>query len=177
MVAAATYAGIVLGQRQVAAKSGDTTCFTDLLEPLNLHGAVVTTDALHAVREHATWLAEVKNADYIVIVKGNQKYLHRQLRRLPWRDVPLADKTRDHAHGRDEIRRLKVCTVGGLLFPHAAQAVQVERRRTDAVTGKTTITTVYAVTSLTAEHARPAHLAAYIRGRPDHALQPLGLTS
>ncbi|MER6811112.1 hypothetical protein ABT299_17715 [Spirillospora sp. NPDC000708] len=44
----------MLGQRQVAAKSGDTTCFTDLLEPLNLHGAVVTTDALHAVREHAT---------------------------------------------------------------------------------------------------------------------------
>ncbi|MEU6745524.1 hypothetical protein ABZ914_04805 [Spirillospora sp. NPDC046719] len=72
---------------------------------------------------------------------------------------------------------MKVCTVGGLLFPHAAQAVQVKRRRTDAVTGKTTITTVYAVTSLTAEHARPALLAAYIRGRPDHALQLLGLTS
>lgn len=96
----------MLGQCQVTAKSGETTCFTDLLEPLNLHGAVVTTDALHTVREHATWLAEVKNADYIVIVKGNQKYLHRQLKRLPWRDGPLADKTRDHAHGRWRLEAL-----------------------------------------------------------------------
>ncbi|GAA4384001.1 ISAs1 family transposase [Actinomadura verrucosospora] len=161
LVAAATHDGIVLGQRQVAAKSGETTCFTDLLEPLNLHGAVVTADALHTVREHADWLVTTKNADYIMIVKGNQKYLHRQLKRLPWSQVPLGDATRDNAHGRDEIRRLKVCTVDGLLFPHAAQAVQVKRRRTDQVTGKTTITTVYAVTSLTAERARPA---AHIRG-------------
>lgn len=164
LVAAATHAGIVLGQRQVAAKSGETTCFTDLLEPLNLHGAVVTADALHTVREHADWLVTTKNADYIMIVKGNQKYLHRQLKRLPWSQVPLGEATRDHAHGRDEIRRLKVCTVHGLLFPHAAQAVQVKRRRTDQVTGKTTITTVYAVTSLTAGRAHPAHLAAHIRG-------------
>jgi predicted transposase YbfD/YdcC len=164
LVAAATHAGIVLGQRQVAAKSGETACFADLLEPLNLHGAVVTADALHTVREHADWLVTAKNADYIMIVKGNQKYLHRQLKRLPWRQVPLGERTRERGHGRDEIRRLKVCTLDGLLFPHAAQAVQIKRRRTDQVTGKTTITTVYAVTSLTAERTRPAHLAAHIRG-------------
>jgi predicted transposase YbfD/YdcC len=164
LVAAATHAGLVLGQRQVTAKSGETTCFTALLKPLNLHDAVVTADALHTIREHATWLVETKNTDYIMIVKGNQRHLHRQLKRLPWHDVPLGDKTRDHGHGRDEIRRLKVCTAGGLLFPHAAQALQVKRRRTDAVTGKTTITTVYAITSLTAERARPTDLAAHIRG-------------
>ncbi|MFD0854706.1 ISAs1 family transposase, partial [Actinomadura adrarensis] len=136
------------GQRQVAAKSGESACFTDLLEPLNVHGAVVTADALHTVREHADWLVTTKNADYIMIVKGNQKHLHRQLKHLPWSQVPLGEATRDHAHGRDEIRRLKVCTVDGLLFPHAAQAVQVKRRRTDQVTGKTTITTVYAVSRI-----------------------------
>lgn len=49
-----------------------------------------------------------------------------------------------------------------LLFLGACQAVQVKRRRTDR---KTTITTVYAVTSLTAEQAAPARLAQLVRDR------------
>lgn len=40
-------------------------------------------------------------------------------------------------------------------FPGACQAVQIKRRRTDRKTGKTTIVTAYAVTSLTAEQAAP----------------------
>ncbi|MEQ4725964.1 hypothetical protein [Nonomuraea sp. B19D2] len=44
---------------------------------------------------------------------------------------------------------MKICTVRpGLPFPHASQAIQVKRRRTDRRTGKTTIVTIYAVTSL-----------------------------
>ncbi|MEV3927744.1 ISAs1 family transposase [Actinomadura coerulea] len=85
LVAAATHTGVVVGQRQVAAKSGETSCFTGLLEPLNLHGAVITADALHTVREHAAWQTETKNADYIMIVKCNPKHLHQQLKRLPGR--------------------------------------------------------------------------------------------
>jgi predicted transposase YbfD/YdcC len=167
LLAAASHQGVVLGQRQVAAKSGETSCFTDLLGPLNLHGAVVTADALHTVREHAAWLVEHKHADYIMVTKGNQKHLHAQLKNLPWRDVPLGTRTRDHGHGRAEIRRLKVCTITGghrLPFPYAAQAIQVKRRRTDNAAGKTTITTVYAITSLNAERVRPTELARHIRG-------------
>lgn len=41
--------------------------------------------------------------------------------------------------------------------------MQIKRRRTDPKIGKTTITTVYAVTSLTAEQATPAQLAQLIR--------------
>ncbi|MGW1407363.1 hypothetical protein [Streptomyces sp. NPDC002403] len=54
-------------------------------------------------------------------------------------------------------------TVNNLLFPSTRQAVQIKRRRTDRKTGKTTITTVYAVTSLTTEQATPAQLATLIR--------------
>ncbi|MET7905139.1 hypothetical protein ABZS86_28195 [Streptomyces sp. NPDC005355] len=78
--------------------------------------------------------------------------------------MPLLGRTKQTSHGRSEIRRIKVATVKNLLFPGARQAIQIKRRRTDRKTGKTTITTVYAVTSLTAEQATCAQIAALIRG-------------
>ncbi|MFJ9713631.1 hypothetical protein [Streptomyces sp. NPDC101234] len=50
-----------------------------------------------------------------------------------------------------------------LLFPGARQAVQIKRRRTDRKTGRTTVKTIYAVTSLIAEQATAAQLAGLIR--------------
>ena len=50
----------------------------------------------------------------------------------------------------------------GLAFPHAAQAIQVVRRRT--VSGKWSRETCYAVTSLTVTQASHTPLAAIIRG-------------
>ncbi|OEJ23184.1 transposase [Streptomyces agglomeratus] len=67
-------------------------------------------------------------------------------------------------HGRCEIRRLKVCTVNNLLFPGARQAVQIVRRRVNRTTGKISLKTIYAVTSLAAEQAPPARVAQLIRG-------------
>ncbi|MFE9912501.1 transposase [Streptomyces clavifer] len=57
-----------------------------------------------------------------------------------------------------------VYTVNNLLFPGARQAVQIVRRRVSRKTGKISLTTVYAVTSLTAEQAGPARLGQLIRG-------------
>jgi predicted transposase YbfD/YdcC len=91
------------------------------------------------------------------------KKLRKQLRSLPWTEIPLQGRVKGTGHGRSEIRRIKVATVNSLLFPGARQAVQIKRRRTDRKTGKTTIKTVYAVTSLTAEQAIPAQLATLIR--------------
>jgi predicted transposase YbfD/YdcC len=50
-----------------------------------------------------------------------------------------------------------------LLFPHAAQAIQIRRRRRTR-TGKWSTETVYAVTSLTARDASPQQLADIVRG-------------
>ncbi|MFE2967210.1 ISAs1 family transposase [Streptomyces sp. NPDC059340] len=97
-------------------------------------------------------------------VKGNQKKLRKQLRRLPWRQIPLQARTAGAGHGRREVRRLKVCTVRpGLLFPHAVQAKDIKRRRTNRKTGKVETKTVYAVTSLPPEQASPAQLAELIQ--------------
>ena len=52
----------------------------------------------------------------------------------------------------------------GLAFPHAAQAIQIVRRRRISGRRKWSRETVYAITSLTAVQASPAELAAIIRG-------------
>ena len=109
-------------------KTNEITRFRPLLERLDLAGQVVTADALHTQREHAEWLVSHKHAAYLLVVKHHQPALHRQLTALPWRDVPVADHTRDRGHGRAETRRLQVTTVTGLDFPHATQALRITRR-------------------------------------------------
>jgi len=67
-------------------------------------------------------------------------------------------------HGRVELRTLKVVSVGGFGFPHAAQVVQVTRKTRDLRTGRWRTVVVYAITSLTFEQATPARLADLLRG-------------
>ena len=98
------------------------------------------------------------------MVKANQPTLHHQLRRLPWGDIPAQDHTRDRGHGRVEVRRLQVTTVAGLDFPYATQALRITRRTRPLAGRRWRTVTVYAVTSLTAAQAHPAHFADYIRG-------------
>ncbi|CAG6393641.1 hypothetical protein NMG29_34420 [Streptomyces cocklensis] len=74
------------------------------------------------------------------------------------------DKTRATAHGRDEIRRVKTATATrGLDFPHAAQAVQLVRRRRTVNTDKVTLERVYAVTDLAAHQADAPEIAHHVR--------------
>jgi hypothetical protein len=74
------------------------------------------------------------------------------------------DRTRDHRHGRVEVRTLKVAAVAGLCFPHAAQALQVTRRVRALGSRRWRTVTVYAVTSLALGAASPAQLAGWLRG-------------
>ncbi|MGP3915221.1 ISAs1 family transposase [Nonomuraea sp. 10N515B] len=157
--------GVVLAQTEVDGKTNEITRFRPLLAGLDLDGCVLTADALHTQREHATFLVAEKNAHYILIVKKNQPTLHTQLKRLLWKQVPIADRQRDRGHGREERRTLKVLTVkAGLLFPHALQAIQIKRQVRDLNQGKWRTVTVYAITSLPTWQAGPTELAAWIRG-------------
>ncbi|MFF4763314.1 ISAs1 family transposase [Streptomyces sp. NPDC001292] len=99
--------GIVLAQREVDAKSNEITAFRPLLDPLDLTGAVVTFDALLTQTDHAKFLVEEKDAHYIAVLKGNHPTLQALVKDLPWKMVPLMDRTWAAVHGRDEIRRLK----------------------------------------------------------------------
>jgi predicted transposase YbfD/YdcC len=154
----------VLGQADVDATTNEIARFRPLLDRLDLADTVVTADALHTQREHADWLVTAKHAAYVLIVKANQPTLHHQLQRLPWRNIPLADHTRDRGHGRVETRRLQVTTIAGLDFPHATQALRITRRVRSLHNRRWRTVTVHAVTNLTAAQASPARLADYVRG-------------
>jgi len=95
---------------------------------MDIAGAIITVDALHTQRAHVAYLTG-RDAHYLLTVKANRLTLIRQLRALPWRDIPVADVGTDKAHGRRGQRTLKLATVSaGIGFPHAALALQVTRR-------------------------------------------------
>ncbi|WP_431964880.1 ISAs1 family transposase [Actinacidiphila sp. bgisy160] len=153
----------VVAQRQVAAKSNEIPAFASLLARLDLRGVVVTADAMHTQRKTAKEIVAA-GGHYVLVAKGNQKKLQRQLRRLPWKQIPLLDRTRTAGHGRRQVRRLKVCTVqAGLLFPHAVQAIEIKRRRVHKKRGKIQHKTVYVVTSLAPDQAGPSYLAQLVQ--------------
>jgi predicted transposase YbfD/YdcC len=154
----------VLGQVDVAGKTNEITRFRPLLDGLDLTATVITADAMHTQRDHAEHLVDIKQAAYLFIVKRNQPSLYRQLKTLPWRDIAVADATREQGHGRDEIRRLQVATVSDLRFPHATQAIRITRRTRALRGNRWSTVTVYAITNLTARQVSPADLADYIRG-------------
>jgi predicted transposase YbfD/YdcC len=156
----------VLAQRQVGGAPEEVPAFAPLLDGLDLAGVVVTADALQTHPEAAEFLVGAKQAHYLFQVKANQPTLLARCAALPWHRVPVADRTRDRGHGRLEVRTLKAVSVGHFGFPHATQVLQVTRKRRDlhASARRCKTVTVYAVTSLPFELARPARLADLLRG-------------
>ncbi len=163
LLGVAEHGGHLLDHLEVGVKHNETSYFTELLEPLDLAGAVVTFDALHTVRANLDWLAREKKARYIAVVKQNQPLLHARVKALPWRQVPAGSVTRDTGHGRTETRTLKAAHVSRLDFPHARQAIKITRWRKDTATGKISRETAYAITSLTSADATAQDLARLVR--------------
>ena len=69
------------------------------------------------------------------MMKLNQPTLLRRLRALPWKQIGVAGRERGRGHGRVETRTISVVSLhprpdsAGEFFPHAAQAIQIVRRR------------------------------------------------
>lgn len=123
-----TSTGIVLAQVTVDAKSNEIPAFAPLLDAIehvlgSLTGLLFIADALHTQTAHADEIA-ARGAHLMIPTKGNQPTLFKQLKTLPWPDVPAGDRRRDHGHGRRETRTVKAITLhtpGGIAFPHAEQ--------------------------------------------------------
>jgi hypothetical protein len=150
-----TSTGIVLAQVTVDTKSNEIPAFTPLLDAVekvlgSLAGVLFVADALHTQTGHAQQVT-TRGAHPLLQAKGNQPSLYTQLKALPWAQIPAADRTADHGHGRKETRTVKAVTLhtpGGIAFPHAQQAVRITRTRT--MGDKTSRETAYLITSLPA---------------------------
>ena len=73
---------IVCRQIKIPAKTNEIPALKDLLAELDLRGALVSADAINTQKSTATHLVEDKQADYLLVVKGNQPKLFDKLAEL-----------------------------------------------------------------------------------------------
>src|SRR4029453_13869349 len=71
--------GLTLGQVAVDAKSNEITAMPELLELLDLHAKIVTTDAMGCQKAIAQTIV-AGGGDYILAVKDNQPTLHAEIK-------------------------------------------------------------------------------------------------
>lgn len=164
--------GVVLTQMRVADKSNEIPALRELLEPLDLGGAVVSADAMHTQTGTAQWIVG-RGGHYVFTVKNNQPGVRRTLKRLPWKDVPSVSSV-DSSRGRRVRRTVKAAWAPAWVdFPEAAQVLQVRRTRTtrnrkspgkNGKAKRTTVEVVYLVCSLPMEQAQPEQVAAWVQG-------------
>ena len=169
LVAAITHhRGVILGQRQVPDKRGESAVIADLLTPLDVTGMMLTLDALHTSKKTARLITGPLNAHYMLILKGNQPLTHQAVQALlSGTDTEFADHTDiedDRGHGRTERRTLRVAPCDDTLFPGARQVFRL-RRDTGGLDGvRTSKDIIHGIVSLDADQARAHHLNAYARG-------------
>ena len=154
----------VAAQQAVDAKSNEITAFAPLPDNLDITGLTITADALHTQRAHAEYL-HARDAFHLFYVLGNQPELYDALDALPRCEPDHPDVT--VGRGRIEQRSIHVPPAPpDLPFPHVKQVFLLERHTRLATTGRTlTHYGVLGVTSLTADHATAADLAALAKGQ------------
>jgi predicted transposase YbfD/YdcC len=120
----ASEAGIVLGQIKTQEKSNEITAIPELLEWLDVRGAIVTIDAMGCQKAIAEKIID-KGGDYLLALKGNQSRLHDDVRLHFEEPSPQASTRMGHAetidkgHGRIEVRHCRVSTdIGWLKVLH-----------------------------------------------------------
>ncbi len=108
-------------QRAVEGKSNEITAIPELLDMLNLKGAIVTIDAMGTQKEIARRIVD-KGADYVLALKGNQTSLHADAALFFADPVCAATCAReaetDAGHGRIEERLCRAADASWLVERH-----------------------------------------------------------
>ena len=112
IVTAYTDTGISLGQLTVNSKSNEIPTIRELVELLNIEGAIVTADAMHCQKETAE--ATIRNkGDYVLQLKANQGNCYKDVYAMfDDKYMDIADKDSEYetftilnkGHGRIEKR-------------------------------------------------------------------------
>lgn len=146
--------GLVLGQVKTSEKSNEITAIPELLDLIDVRGALVTIDAAGTQTEIAEKIVE-KGGDYLLAVKGNQPTLHKAVIEhfadVDSTSAPFASfETHDHGHGRDEIRRVSISHAVDEIesaerWPALSTMIRIESART--IKGKTSTENRYYISS------------------------------
>ena len=86
------HTGVVLAQLAFGAKTNEIPMLRTLLGTIDIAGAVITADALHCRRDTAKTIVAA-GGHYILTVKANQPTLRKTLKELPWKQIPILDRT------------------------------------------------------------------------------------
>ena len=156
-------ASVVAAQAEVGAKTNEVPMAAVVLGQLDLHGKVVTADALHTVKATAR-LIRKNGGEFIFPVKENRRALFDAIDALPWKQAPIAHTATDKGHGRITTRTIQVLPAPeGLPFPHVSQVFLIERYVTDLQGRPVSAVAALGVASPEPEQADPAALARYVR--------------
>lgn len=155
---------LVLAQQRVEDKSNEITAIPELLNLLELKGAIITLDAMGPQREIAAQIVD-QGGDYILALKGNQGSLHRQVKAFfeaaesnQWTgiDVSYSECTEagHHRFERRQVWAIPISQVPDLSNQNnkwrgLATVVMVKRER--HLWNKTTTEVCFYITSLVAD--------------------------
>jgi predicted transposase YbfD/YdcC len=106
-----------LGQVAVNAKSNEITAIPKLLETLDLHGALVTIDAMGCQKAIAEKIVK-GGGDYVLTVKGNQEQLRQDIEACVGQAVEHGEEGRDyHGYTKEEQSRGRQETRSYVVIP------------------------------------------------------------
>ena len=168
--------GLVLAEAEVDRKENEIVVAPKILKQVNLQGAIVLGDAMHAQREASDQIV-ADGGEYIWTIKGNQPRTHWAIEKLfvhevcnLRQDAPLSKHCQmvsqvNKGHGRIEKRTIMVSTELNdyLDWPHLAQVFRIERTIWYEKYKGRTRQVVYGLTSLTPAKASPERLLALVR--------------
>ena len=154
---------VIAAQAEVGVKTNEVPMATVVLGQIDLHGTLVTADALHTVKATAEFIRQ-GGGEFILPVKENRKTLFDALAALPWHQVPIAHTATDRGHGRITTRTIQVLPAPeDLPFPHVSQVYLIERHVSDLHGNPVSAVAALGVASPAPDRASPADLARHVR--------------
>lgn len=168
--------GLVLVEAAVEGKENEIGVAPQILQQVNLQGAIVVGDAMHAQREASAQIVAA-GGEFVWTIKGNQPRTEWAIQKLFVQEVcnlkqgaPLSPHCRrvtrvSKGHGRVEKRTLLVSTALNdyLDWPHVTQVFRVEREVWHPHYQGRTHQVVYGLTSLKAETTSAQNLLGLTR--------------
>ena len=158
---------VMIAQHRIPDDTNEITQVRELLDPVDLTGAVVTADAAHAQHDTAEYIGGERESDFLLFVKGNQPGLQAAIYGKVNAACGAAPDhvSVDYGHGRIVKRSVWVTDANGIDFPHAAQVLRIRRDTYDLAGAALTKEIVHGITSLEADLGTPATLAGLTQGQ------------